>query len=377
MSDDEARDRVLSGEAWSEFCRALETAGRKVLDTRVGDDELDHVEGYRLLTRFLRYGLEGFLEFADPLTPELHCASHETIKIIMENPDSLYLGARIDGNHSYRIWGTLGTASWMSFNIHAGAFGGGGRGTVAVLDAKDLEIAADRSFELFLGGSKRKGNWIPMPPDASSVVMRQNLADPANEVPSQLQIERLNATGPPAPLTAQRVDHALKMTAGFISGITEMALSWSDFLEQHPNTFADSIPPAAEIFRDPNILFHVAWFELDDDEALVIDVVPPRCDYWMFVLHNRWLESLDYRYHRISLNDSSAVLESDGSLRVVVANRDPGHPNWLDTAGHRQGTLGVRWVGADVEDVVPNARRMKIMDAAIARRGWAERETLT
>jgi hypothetical protein len=80
----------------------------------------------------------------------------------------------------------------------------------------------------------------------------------------------------------------------------------------------------------------------------------------MFVLHNRWLESLDYRYHRISLNDSSAVRESDSSLRVVVAQRDPGHPNWLDTAGHRHGTLGVRWVGADVKDVVPKARRVKI-----------------
>ncbi|MEO1934764.1 MAG: DUF1214 domain-containing protein [Myxococcales bacterium] len=362
MSNDEVRDRVLSGEAWSEFCRALEAAGQKVLDTRVGNDELDRVEGYRLLTRFLRYGLEGFLEYADPLTPELHCATHETIKIIMENPDSLYLGARIDGNHCYRIWGTLGTASWMSFNIHAGAFGGGGRGTVAVLDAKDLEVESDRSFELFLGGPEREGNWIPMPPDASSVVMRQNLADRTKEVPCELQIERIDAKGPPAPLTAERVDLALKMTAGFMSGITEMALSWSSFLEQYPNSFADSIPPAAEIFRDPNILFHVAWFDLANDEALVIDVVPPKCDYWMFVLHNRWLESLDYRYHRISLNDSSAVLESDGSLRVVVAHRDPGHLNWLDTAGHLQGTLGVRWVGADVADVVPSAKRVNIKD---------------
>lgn len=362
MSDDEARARVLSGQAWSEFCRALEAAGQKVLDARVGDDELDHVEGYRLLTRFLRYGLEGYLEFADPLTPELHCASHETIKIIMENPDSLYLGSRIDRRHAYRIWGTLGTARWMSFNVHAGSFGGGGRGTAAVLDARDLEIAPDRSFELFLGGPERPGNWLALPPDASSIVLRQNLADPANEVPCELRIERLDATGPPPPLTAERIDHALKMTAGFMSGITEMALSWSHFLEQSPNTFVDGIPPAAEVFRDPNILFHVAWFELEDDEALVVDVVPPLCDYWMFVLHNRWLESLDYRYHRISLNDTSAVWERDGSVRVVVSHSDPGHPNWLDTAGHRRGTLGVRWVGAEIADVVPNARRVKLTE---------------
>jgi hypothetical protein len=27
--------------------------------------------------------------------------------------------------------------------------------------------------------------------------------------------------------------------------------------------------------------------------------------------------------------------------------------DWLDTAGHQRGTVGVRWVGKDVVDVVP------------------------
>jgi len=356
MPDDGNRERVLSGEAWSSFCRALEEAGKKVLDPRAGDDALDRVEGYRLLTRFVRYGFESFLEYADPLAPKLHCATHETIKIIHENPDSLYLGSPIDGRHPYRVWGRLGTASWMSFNVHAGAFGAGGRGTAGVFDAKDLELGPDRSFELFLGGPEREPNWMPLPPDARSLVIRQNLADRAREVPSELHIERLDAEAPPSPLTPEALGRGLVTTIAFLDAITEMALSWGSFLEQAPNRFADAIPPAAEIFRDPNILFHVAWFDLAEDEALVIDVVPPACDYWMFVVHNRWLESLDYRQHRITLNDRNAVLEADGSLRVIVAHEDPGHPNWLETAGHGHGTLGVRWVGSGVEDVVPTAR---------------------
>ena len=43
----------------------------------------------------------------------------------------------------------------------------------------------------------------------------------------------------------------------------------------------------------------------------------------------------------------------DGSVRFVIAHRDPGVPNWLDTAGHQRGTVGVRWVGPDVVDVLP------------------------
>jgi hypothetical protein len=40
-------------------------------------------------------------------------------------------------------------------------------------------------------------------------------------------------------------------------------------------------------------------------------------------------------------------------VRVVVAHRDPGVPNWLSMAGHSRGVLGVRWVGRDIDDVVP------------------------
>jgi hypothetical protein len=47
---------------------------------------------------------------------------------------------------------------------------------------------------------------------------------------------------------------------------------------------------------------------------------------------------------------------------AVVAHRDPGVPNWLDTAGHAHGTVGVRWVGPDVVDVLPATRVVKLAD---------------
>ncbi len=84
--------------------------------------------------------------------------------------------------------------------------------------------------------------------------------------------------------------------------------------------------------------------------------------YWTIVLHNHWTETLDYRYHQVTLNCRSARVRADGSVRCVVAHRDPGVPNWLDTAGHARGTVGVRWVGPDVVDVVPSARRLHMSD---------------
>jgi hypothetical protein len=364
MPDPSVRDKVLSGAAWAEFCDAMKEVGALVLDERAPADPLDRTEGYRLLMRLVRYGFESFLEFNDPLHPQLHRGSHETIKIIHENPDNLYLGARVDGRHTYRVFGALGTARWMSFNIHAGAFGAGGRGTAHALDARELSLDADRRFELFLGGEQRGANWLPLPPDAGSLIVRQTFADRATERPSELAIERLDAVGPPAPLAAERVGFALAATPALVRALVEMALSWSGDLARATNRFAEVMPAAAAIFRDPDIQFHVAYFELAPDEALLVEAMPPACDYWMFVLSNHWLETLDYTRHRVALNSHTAVLEPDGSVKILVAPRDPGHANWLDTAGHARGTIGVRWVGKGVAQVIPSARVVELASAA-------------
>jgi hypothetical protein len=358
---EDAAEKLLSGRAWAEFCDALKEVGGLVLDPRAPADPLDRTEGYRFLMRLVRYGFESFLEYNDPLSPQLHRGSHETIKIIHENPDNLYLGARIDGGQRYRVWGTLGTARWTSFNVHAGAFGAGGRGTAEALDARALVLGPDRSFELFLGGERGTAvNWMPLPTDAGSLIVRQTFADRAVERPSELRIERLGATERPRPLAPEQVAQALARTPALLRALAGMALSWSEELAQAKNRFHEAMPGAAAVFRDPDIHFHAAYFELAPDEALVVEARPPRCDYWMFVLSNHWLETLDYTRHRISLNHATARLEPDGSVRVVVAGRDPGHPNWLDTAGHARGTIGVRWVGPSVIDVVPSARVVRL-----------------
>ena len=358
---DELREKVLSGRAWAEFCDALKEVGALVLDPRAPADPLDRAEGYRFLMRLVRYGFEGFLEYNDPLAPKLHRGSHETIKIIHENPDNLYLGARVNGSQRYRIWGKLGTARWMSFNVHAGAFGAGGRGTAEALDARALELRADRSFELILGGEQEgRTNWMPLPRDAGSLIVRQTFADRRAERPSELSIERLGAGERPAPLSPEQVGRALATTPALLRALVGMALAWSDDLAQTKNRFSEVMPGAAAVFRDPSIHFHTAYFELAEGEALVVEARPPKCDYWMFVLSNHWLETLDYTRHQITLNHHTARLEPDGSVKLIVAPRDPGHPNWLDTAGHACGTIGVRWVGSDVVDVIPSARVVKL-----------------
>src|ERR1700730_7864234 len=146
MTDD-VTAKVTTGQAWAEFCDALKQAGEEVLRPGI-EDPLDIAEGYRMLTRLLRGSLEGRLEYGDPDFPALICTCHETIKIVAENPDNLYLGSSITGRHEDPIWGSRGDARWISFNtFNAGGFGGsGGRGTGTTLHEEQLHVAPDGTF---------------------------------------------------------------------------------------------------------------------------------------------------------------------------------------------------------------------------------------
>ncbi len=357
---DDPLQSIVTGKTWADFCDRLKGAGEWILKEGCPEGPLDRAEGFRLLTRLTRGALEQFLEYDDPLHPELVRLCHETIKVIAENPDNLYLSARIDGRHEYRVWGKRGTARWMSFNTHAGAFGTGGRGTAAALDVNDLKVGSDGSFELWLSAGERPGNWLRMDPDATTFIVRQTLADREKEVPAELHIERVGRTIPAAPLDPAKLHRALTMVGHYLHGIARMTVEWSNASAHFPNAFVNVQSEETRRYRDPSISYHMAYWVLAPDEALVVEATPPQCDYWMLVLHNHWLESLDYRYHRIHLNNHTAQLEADGSVRVVVANRDPGAANWLDTAGHGRGTIGVRWVGPNVTDVVPRATLVRL-----------------
>jgi hypothetical protein len=348
---------TTAGDVWSKFCRELEAVGQLVLAGSSEADPLDRAEGYRALTRLLRGGLEQFIEYDDPQRPRLFANSHETLKVIAENPDNLYRYARIEPGSEYRLRGTRGGSTWMSVNIHGGAFGSpSSHGTAGALTHKQMHFERDGRFEVAISRERRSGNWLELGPDAAYLLIRQTFSDPAKRDPSELVLERLGNSEPAPPLEPDALARGLEAAVRYVGNVTRIANGWVGRLRPDPNRFREQEPAGSHSFKDPEITFHQAYFELEPEQALVVDVVPPRCDYWMFVLHNVWLESLDYLTHRITLNHKTAQLAPDGSLRVVVAQRDPGVPNWLDTAGHRRGTLGLRWVGTSVIDVVPTTR---------------------
>jgi hypothetical protein len=343
------RARTLDGSAWREFCEGLARAGQVILREGSPHDPLDRAEGFRYLSRLTRLALEKFVEHADPLHPTFYRLSHETAKIGCDNPDSFYQNAEIRGDCEYRLRGTRGSVAYLGFGTYYGAYGRPGRsGRSGYLEAEQLEIGPDGRFEIAISCEKRPGNWLPMEPDTSMLIVRQNVLDAENEVLAELTLERVGDASPPAPLDPAHLAGALDAAAAFVHGTAALFADWAEGFAKAPNTLTPMDPKVTGgAHGDPNIFFHMGYWELRPGEALVIELEPPVCEYWNLQVNNHWMESLDFRHHRIHLNKHTAQAGADGCVRAVLAHRDPGVPNWLETAGHTRGTLGLRWVKAD------------------------------
>ena len=134
----------------------------------------------------------------------------------------------------------------------------------------------------------------------------------------------------------------MKAAGSLVAGAPLLFAKWARDFQRHSNRLPMFDPEVANAAGgDPNIVCYHSHWALADDEALLIEVTPPACEYWNF-LNNYWMESLDYRYHNIHTNKHLAQYEADGSVRLVVAHADPGLPNWIDTVAHASGTSAER-----------------------------------
>ena len=347
-NETETRNAIASGRVWEEFCDALKAAGSVVALDIAGDD-LDRAEGYRYLTRLTRLALEKYLEHADPLTPSFYRLSHETAKIGCDNPDSFYQNAAIDGAHEYRLRGTRGTIAYLGIGAYYGHYGSNARsGCSGYLEGSQIQSDANGNLEIILSAKPQTGNWIQLDPDCNMLIVRQNYLDRGTETPADLALERVGANGPPAPLSSEHLATGLRGAAAYVAGTSTLFAAWAEGFRKQTNVLQEMDPKiTGGAHGDPNIHFYMGWWELGPDDALVIEATPPQCEYWNFQLNNVWMESLDYRYLPVCANKHTTRYRSDGSFRIVISAKNLGFANWMDTAGHARGTMGLRWIKAD------------------------------
>jgi len=352
---------ISSGQAWTDFCRALEQAGQVVLRDNAPDTPLDRAEGYRYLTRLLREMLYSTIENADPDFPRFH--ELDRVKLGADNPDNVYLSANIRGDRTYRITGTRGSIAYFSIGSKANRYAKDGTmASTGELSDADLVVEADGTVEIIASATPHDKNWLPLAPDSTGLVVRQTYLDRTTETPGRWRIECVGGPATPRDLSPEFLVKALRRAALSVHGTAATFAGWTELFMSRPNELPDF---GQDMFQraggDPEIFYLHGYWTLEPGQAWVIETEVPDCPYWNFQLDNWWMESLDYE-RKVTVNKHTATLDDDGWLTLAVAERDPGFGNWIDPAGHSSGTALLRWLGA-ADNPIPTCRVIDLEDA--------------
>jgi len=338
-------------DAWDRLCATLRDARELVLGAEETRDERWQAEGFRYLTRLLAAGTTVCMEHADPDEPAFGRMMDHTMKWGLDAPDCLYLYASIGRDRCYRIHGHRGSANHLDIQINYGHFCEGdisAWGTSASISGDELELEADGSFELWLGGKQRSTNYLPLAENAEFVLVRQYFDDWDRERPADLSIERVGGEIAAVSPTPVQVEARLERLSRWIArgGALWQAMS-RGFLALPPNSLVVHRGDASDARAGmKGQVYCLGNFSCAADQAVVLEFELPPCRHLSIGLANGFWESLDYACRQTSLNRHQATVDADGLLRVVIAHRDPGVPNWLDTTGLERGTLAVRLLGA-------------------------------
>jgi len=381
--------------AWDDLIEELQRA-RDAIDQPnlmpAPPSDRNLAEGYRYLMGFAHSAIErAFHE--DPARPAFRNALSIINRATIDNADAVYFYAPIDGRESYRVRGRVEPGRkaphYLIFEASHGVLAGdsgdlreltpGVKTQTGRLDSSELRFGDDGSFEILLAPERPagfEGNFVqtlklvsrphPTDPDqpperyANYVSGRQLFNDWEHEDAVHMEIEPIGAEGTaPAPYSAERAAAELRRCGALVRGQMHF---WNAFWTILMGTYGhrEGGIPGVEFPRNAfntinaasgatgggmsTNLYAGGVFELGADEALVIENrIRLEPQYIGFQLGNLWGESIDYANHLGSLNGHQSEVDPDGVSRLVVAHRDPGVPNWLDTTGHSEGFLTPRW----------------------------------
>lgn len=349
-----AADPALA--AWSDFCRRLEAVGARMIEEDFPQDDAARAEGFRHLARVAAMALQWEIDVADTDFPMLYRQNDEHTKWGGPNVDNSYLRARIDGTSTYRLRGQVKEVHDLIVSTRTGDMHQQKFGVAGDLDSSELDIDADGRFTLAIGPDVDPAEGIRTTPDTDHVGIRQYFVDWANESPGTFHLERVSP-GPalPAALTTEQIVERLDAAARWVE---QVIVFWNQFLARSAASTPENgfAPPRAVGGGSEDIAYGGGRFDLEEDQALLIEMTPPEARYWSLQWYTpSWFESPDFANRQTSLNNGQARVDADGKVRMVVSAKDPGIENWIDTAGHARGHLTYRYVWTKNRPT-PNAR---------------------
>ncbi len=346
--------RSEAHEAFDQLMAAMREVADRFCGPEWGLDAPDDVAGgLRVVAHLLEGGLVGHFE-DDPRQPVFRQIVTSTRKSLGDNADAIYFDAAIAPEFAYRVTGRTAGAVYVSFTVEAGgAEGGFPQRTAGVLNDTHFDVDRNGTFEIFFGGPPRGRNWIGLDDDATRLTSRHYFEEERSPavppIPDlRLAIEVLDHPAPLPPPTDASVAAGWRRVERYLRSrsLEQPKPGEGDqppFVSREPGFFPPPVPPGDHALAAADAAYSMAPYLLGPDEALVVTGRWPECRCANVSLWSRHLQTYDYAHRRVSLNRAQTRTEPDGRFRMVVAHRDPGVPNWLDTEGRAFGLVFWRY----------------------------------
>ncbi len=284
----------------------------------------------------------------DPLRPKVTCITrlgHPVQGVDVpgsrwgiDNPDSIYRVIPISGSERYVIRGRVAERR-MTENYFT--LWDPKMNTIDVLSGHDLVLDDDRRFEISVDAEPAgdRPNHIRSNASAQEFYIRDVMLDWALDEPNELEIERLGD----APTTpARTIDEQAELTVEYMNRFAEFTQKIARGMTSGPVNqmqLAWSADTGGALRKQIYVGGH---FELEDDDALVIDVNDGGAAYFVVPTGNIWGTTFDIAHRTSTLNKAQAHPNVDGTYTFVLSKHDPGVYNWIDPCDFSKGILTLR-----------------------------------
>ncbi|AEF35412.1 conserved hypothetical protein [Mycolicibacter sinensis] len=320
-------------------------------------EEADILDGYRWALSLLRVAADAYI-WGDADKPILVDVIGPYLKWGGDNSDAFYQLAPIDPSRSYRVTGNRGDAVYLSMTVYGGP--DDGRYSDRIIDTindRDLGCDTHGDFEFVISATEQQGNWLKLEPDAVFILTRDYCTQPGTDRRAQWKIEALDDT-PRRPDSRADLSRRMRAARTWIREQAAMAP-----VRLPANVLQDPYPvPSRTVgWAAGDAAYAMGAYELQPGQALVIEGTSPECVFWNLCLWNPFLHTYDYTRERVTINGAHVTYAPDGSWQIVISETDPGHPNWVSTAGRSKGLIWLRWF---LPEATPDSLNCRVVDVA-------------
>jgi hypothetical protein len=201
---------------------------------------------------------------------------------------------------------------------------------IAFLGKDDIEVNSDGNFVITIGPEPAGGrrNHLQTTLDTHYLCIRDTRVD-WREVPNAYRVYRREPpAGPP-----QTKDQLAKVAARFI--IDDVGLNFANAKMLGAGEINAFSQPANSAALGGMSTQSTAKgrLKLADDDAFVLHFYPEGAGYHIVTTNDTWFATSNYWDYQQTLNNTQAIPNNDGSYTYVIAGKDPGVHNWIDTAG--------------------------------------------